>query len=184
MGKFGVQEQNDKSAVGWEHLEKVEKHSSQTDSSHGFGGKFGVQTDRVDKSAQGWDQVEKLEKHESQKDYKTGFGGEFGVQSDRVDKSAVGWDHAEKLEQHESQKTSHGFGGKFGVQKGMDKSAHSFDQDQGDVGTNYVKTKPDIPARNASNLRSRFENMAQQSTDDANEKLKEERKRRELKEKE
>lgn len=35
----------------------------------GFGGKFGVQTDRQDKSAAGWDHVEKVEKHESQKDY-------------------------------------------------------------------------------------------------------------------
>ena len=28
-GKFGVQAQNDKSAVGWDHIEKVEKHDSQ-----------------------------------------------------------------------------------------------------------------------------------------------------------
>ena len=33
----------------------------------GFGGQFGVQSDRVDKSALGWDHVEKVEKHESQK---------------------------------------------------------------------------------------------------------------------
>lgn len=37
------------------------------DYSKGFGGKFGVQSDRQDKSAAGWDHVEKLEKHESQK---------------------------------------------------------------------------------------------------------------------
>ena len=36
----------------------------------GFGGKFGVQKDRVDKSALGWDYQEKVEKHESQ----TGIG--------------------------------------------------------------------------------------------------------------
>ena len=35
----------------------------------GFGGKFGVQTDRQDKSAAGWDHIEKVEKHDSQKDY-------------------------------------------------------------------------------------------------------------------
>ena len=29
--------------------EKLEKHESQTDGSKGFGGKFGVQTDRIDK---------------------------------------------------------------------------------------------------------------------------------------
>ena len=38
-----------------------------TDYSQGFGGKFGVQTDRQDKSAAGWDHIEKVEKHESQK---------------------------------------------------------------------------------------------------------------------
>ena len=38
-----------------------------TDYSKGFGGKFGVQKDRVDKSALGWDYQEKVEKHESQK---------------------------------------------------------------------------------------------------------------------
>jgi len=45
----------------------VVKHSSQKDYSEGFGGKYGVQTDRVDKSALGWDHVEKVDKHESQK---------------------------------------------------------------------------------------------------------------------
>lgn len=39
----------DKSAVGHDYVAKVEKHASQTDSTKGFGGKFGVQTDRVDK---------------------------------------------------------------------------------------------------------------------------------------
>ena len=33
----------------------------------GFGGKFGVQTDRMDKSSLGWDHHEKVEKHVSQK---------------------------------------------------------------------------------------------------------------------
>ena len=45
----------------------------------GFGGKFGVQTDRQDKSAAGWDHIEKVEKHESQVDHKKGFGGKYGV---------------------------------------------------------------------------------------------------------
>ena len=83
----------------------------------GFGGNFGVQSDRVDKSAVGWEHHEQVDKHESQKgeqikrqksgrsiisslcvpDYKTGFGGQFGVQADRVDRSAVGWDHREKV---------------------------------------------------------------------------------------
>ena len=38
-----------------------------TDYKTGFGGKFGVQTDRVDKSALGWEHHEKVEEHESQK---------------------------------------------------------------------------------------------------------------------
>lgn len=33
----------------------------------GFGGVFGVQTDRVDASAAGWDHLEKVPKHSSQK---------------------------------------------------------------------------------------------------------------------
>ena len=53
--------------MGHDHLEKVDKHASQRDYSTGFGGKFGVQTDRQDKSAAGWDHIEKLQKHDSQK---------------------------------------------------------------------------------------------------------------------
>ncbi|RWS01003.1 src substrate cortactin-like protein [Dinothrombium tinctorium] len=93
-------------------------HESIKDTSKGFGGKYGVQKDRVDKSALGWEYHEKLAQHASQKDYSTGFGGKFGVQKDRVDKSALGWEHKEKVEKHESQKDySVGFGGKYGVQK-------------------------------------------------------------------
>lgn len=58
----------------------------------GFGGKFGVQTDRQDKSAVGWDHHEGPQIHESQTDHKIGFGGKFGVQTDRMDKSAVAFD--------------------------------------------------------------------------------------------
>ena len=86
------------------------------DHSKGFGGKFGVQTDRVDKSAKGWSEKTKPELHPSQTDHKKGFGGKFGVQSD-MDKSAKGWGEKTKNELHPSQ-TDHkkGFGGKFGVQ--------------------------------------------------------------------
>lgn len=129
-GKFGVEKDRmDKSALGHDHLEKLEKHASQKDYSTGFGGKFGVQTDRIDKCAATWEHKEKVEKHSSQKDYATGFGGKFGVQKDRVDKSAVGWDHVEKIDKHESQ-VDHkvGFGGKFGVQTDRkDKSAVGWD---------------------------------------------------------
>lgn len=59
------------SAAGWDHKEKIEKHASQKDYASGFGGKFGVQSDRQDASAVGWDHVEKVDKHESQKGYFT-----------------------------------------------------------------------------------------------------------------
>ena len=129
-GKFGIQtDRVDKSAVGFDYHEKVDKHQSQKDYSTGFGGKFGVQKDRVDKSAVGWEHHEKVEKHSSQLDGSKGFGGKFGVQKDRVDKSALGWEHHEKVDKHESQKDySVGFGGKFGVQKDrVDKSAVGWD---------------------------------------------------------
>lgn len=57
--------------------------------SFGYGGKFGVQKDRMDASAVGNEYVGKVEKHASQKDYSSGFGGKFGLQSDRVDKVSV-----------------------------------------------------------------------------------------------
>ena len=76
----------------------VEKHSSQKDYATGFGGKFGVQSDRIDISAVGWDHIDKVEKHESQKDYSKGLGGKFGVQEDRKDKSAAGWDRVRRRE--------------------------------------------------------------------------------------
>ncbi|XP_028163299.1 src substrate protein p85-like [Ostrinia furnacalis] len=71
-----------------------------SDEREGFGGKFGVQTDRMDASAVGHDYVGTVDKHESQTDYSRGFGGKYGVQTDRVDKT----DYAR------------GFGGKYGVQ--------------------------------------------------------------------
>lgn len=39
----------DKSAVGHDYIAPKFKHASQTDYSTGFGGKFGVQSDRIDK---------------------------------------------------------------------------------------------------------------------------------------
>lgn len=97
--------------------------------SFGYGGKFGIEKDRMDQSAVGHDYVAQLHQHESQSDYKTGFGGKFGLQSDRVDKCAVTWEHREVLEKHASQKDySSGFGGKFGVEKDrQDKSAVGWD---------------------------------------------------------
>lgn len=58
--------------------------------SKGYGGKFGVEKDRMDKSAMGHNFIGKAEKHASQIT-STGFGGKFGVEKDRMDKSAVGF---------------------------------------------------------------------------------------------
>jgi cortactin len=91
-GKYGVQAgSQDKSAVGWEHVEKVEKHVSQKDYKSGFGGQFGVGKS-MDKSAVGWDHQEEVTKHQSQTDYAKGFGGKFGVQQGSFDKSAHGFE--------------------------------------------------------------------------------------------
>lgn len=57
-GKFGVQrDRQDKSALGWDHQEDVQRHASQTDYAKGFGGRYGVQKDRVDKSAAGFNEM-------------------------------------------------------------------------------------------------------------------------------
>lgn len=45
----------------------MDAHASQKDYAQGFGGKYGVQTDRKDKSAAGWEDREQLQQHESQK---------------------------------------------------------------------------------------------------------------------
>lgn len=97
--------------------------------SHGYGGKFGVEQDRMDKSAVGHEYQSQLSKHCSQVDSVRGFGGKFGVQMDRVDQSAVGFEYQGKTEKHASQKDySSGFGGKYGVQADrVDKSAVGFD---------------------------------------------------------
>ena len=54
------------SAMSHEHIEKVEKHASQVDAAKGFGGKYGVESDRVDKSAVSWAHKEEAQKHASQ----------------------------------------------------------------------------------------------------------------------
>ncbi|KAF6033786.1 CTTN [Bugula neritina] len=85
--------------------------------SYGYGGKFGVQKDRMDKAAVGHDHQEKVAQHASVTDTSKGFGGKFGVQKDRVDKSAARYSYIGTTEKHSSQKDySSGFGGKYGVQ--------------------------------------------------------------------
>ncbi len=92
-------------AEGWDYQADLSKHESQTDASKGFGGKYGVQKDRLDEvstliynnfyeyliiiavqSAVGWDHQEKLAQHSSQSDSSKGFGGKYGVQKEQQDK--------------------------------------------------------------------------------------------------
>ncbi|KAL1246930.1 hypothetical protein QQF64_034685 [Cirrhinus molitorella] len=116
--------------VSSEHSELKQKElENMPKASHGYGGKFGLQQDRMDKSAVGHEYQSKLSKHCSQTDTSKGFGGKFGVEADRVDQSAVGFEYAGKTEKHASQKDyATGFGGRYGVQADrVDQSAVGFD---------------------------------------------------------
>uniref|UniRef100_A0A4W3H0N9 Uncharacterized protein n=1 Tax=Callorhinchus milii TaxID=7868 RepID=A0A4W3H0N9_CALMI len=97
--------------------------------SYGYGGRFGVEQDRMDKSALGNEYVANVAKHSSQTDAAKGFGGKYGVQKDRTDKSAVGFDYKGQVDKHASQKDyAKGFGGKYGVERDkVDKAAHGYD---------------------------------------------------------
>ncbi|KAJ4924929.1 hypothetical protein JOQ06_003877 [Pogonophryne albipinna] len=109
--------------------EQGKKKEHTPKASYGYGGKFGVEKDRMDKVALGNDYVAQVEQHSSQKDGAQGFGGKYGVQKDRVDKSAMGFEYKGEVQQHTSQKDySKGFGGKYGVEKEkMDKAALGYD---------------------------------------------------------
>uniref|UniRef100_A0A3Q1BTJ7 SH3 domain-containing protein n=1 Tax=Amphiprion ocellaris TaxID=80972 RepID=A0A3Q1BTJ7_AMPOC len=123
---ISVAELRNKVAV--EH-EQVKQKEHVPKASYGYGGKFGVEKDRMDKVALGHDYVAQVEQHSSQKDATKGFGGKYGVQKDRVDKSAMGFEYKGEVEQHGSQKDySKGFGGKYGVEKEkVDKAALGYD---------------------------------------------------------
>ncbi|KAK2859071.1 hypothetical protein Q5P01_003691 [Channa striata] len=123
---ISVADLRNKVAVEHEHVKQKEQTPK---ASYGYGGKFGVEKDRMDKVAVGHDYVAQVEQHSSQKDAAKGFGGKFGVQKDRVDKSAMGFDYKGEVQQHASQKDySKGFGGKYGVEKEkVDKAALGYD---------------------------------------------------------
>uniref|UniRef100_A0A3Q2DF18 Cortactin n=1 Tax=Cyprinodon variegatus TaxID=28743 RepID=A0A3Q2DF18_CYPVA len=110
--------------VSTEHTSLKQKElENMPKASHGYGGKFGVQQDRMDKSAVGHDYQSKLSKHCSQTDTAKGFGGKFGVQADRVDK--VFTLTSDPLC---SADYTTGFGGRYGVQADrVDQSAVGFD---------------------------------------------------------
>ncbi|KAM9823931.1 src substrate protein p85-like [Neosynchiropus ocellatus] len=115
-------------AVASEH-ERGKRAERTPKASYGYGGKFGVERDRMDKAAVGHDYVAPVEQHSSQRDAARGFGGRYGVQRDRVDKSALTFDYKGEVPKHTSQRDySKGFGGKFGVEtEKVDKSALGFD---------------------------------------------------------
>ncbi|XP_043450219.1 hematopoietic lineage cell-specific protein [Prionailurus bengalensis] len=116
--------------VSEEHdILKKKEMDSGPKASHGYGGRFGVERDRMDKSAVGHEYVAEVEKHSSQTDAARGFGGKYGVEKDRADKSAVGFDYKGEVEKHASQKDySHGFGGRYGIEKDKrDKAALGYD---------------------------------------------------------
>lgn len=147
---------------------QVEVHSS-IKASTGYGGKFGVETDRIDKSAVGFEYHHESEKHSSQKDYSKGFGGKYGIAGESKDKSAMGFDHVEQLSKHSSQTDyNKGFGGKYGIETSKkDKNAIGYERDSEQpiaVGTNYKPTKPDSKA-DVKGLKNRFENTS--SNDEA-----------------
>ncbi|XP_037099301.1 hematopoietic lineage cell-specific protein [Syngnathus acus] len=114
--------------VAVEH-EQVKHQEMTPKASYGYGGKFGVETDRMDKVAVGHDYVAQVQQHSSQKDAAKGFGGKFGVEKDRRDKSAVGFEYKGEVKQHASQKDyAKGFGGKYGVEREkVDKAALGYD---------------------------------------------------------
>ncbi|KAM8883566.1 src substrate protein p85-like [Synchiropus picturatus] len=114
--------------VASEHEQGKQKEQAPK-ASYGYGGKFGVERDRMDKAAVGHDYVAQVEQHSSQKDAARGFGGKYGVQQDRVDKSALTFDYKGEVQKHASQRDySKGFGGRFGVEtEKVDKSALGFD---------------------------------------------------------
>jgi len=111
----------DKAAVGYDHQSSLSKHESQTDYSAGFGGKFGVQSDRKDKSALGWNEPQKETGNRSSKpempdrtrakDLKSRFEGLAMKQSDeaaqlreQARKSRQAADNAQKAEQERQNK--------------------------------------------------------------------------------
>ncbi|XP_062415540.1 src substrate protein p85-like isoform X1 [Pungitius pungitius] len=159
-------------------------HVVLSDHSKGFGGKYGVEKEKVDKAALGYDYKGETEKHQSQKDYSKGFGGKFGVEKDNVDKAALGYDYKSKTEKHQSQKDySAGFGGRYGVQADrMDKSAVGF-SDMDAPTSAYEKTQPvEASSAGAGKLKARFENMAKASDEENKKKADEERARRQARE--
>jgi cortactin len=65
----------------------------------------------------------------------------------------------------------------------MDKSAVGFSEESAKIGTNYTKVKPDIGGAKPSNLRDRFENFAKQSDEEDKQKAIEQKRLREVKDK-
>uniref|UniRef100_A0A8C2CUX1 Cortactin n=1 Tax=Cyprinus carpio TaxID=7962 RepID=A0A8C2CUX1_CYPCA len=115
--------------VSSEHSELKQKElEHMPKASHGYGGKFGLQQDRMDKSAVGHEYQSKLSKHCSQTDTSKGFGGKFGVEADRVDQVSPQISSGPVSVSVVVSDYTTGFGGRYGVQADrVDRSAVGFD---------------------------------------------------------
>ncbi|XP_077449609.1 src substrate protein p85-like isoform X2 [Stigmatopora argus] len=196
-GKFGVERDRiDESAVGFEYKGKVQQHTSQKgkwrlkdsgfqnvpfltrrryvipDYSKGFGGKYGVEKEKVDKSAVGYDYKGLTEKHQSQKDYSAGFGGRYGVQSERMDKVSSKMTLCDRLKKLRCFRL--GF---------LSKSASGFSDMDSPISA-YEKTQPiEASGANAGKLKARFENLAKAAEAEDRRRAEEEQSRRKEREK-
>ncbi|OZC11288.1 hypothetical protein X798_01704 [Onchocerca flexuosa] len=121
-----------KEVIESDNLIRAKKLAEMPKASEGYGGKFGLQKDRIDKCAETWEYAGKVDKHASQKDYAKGFGGKYGIELDRKDKSALGWDEKMVLSKHGSQiDYAKGFGGKYGLETDRkDKSALGWNEQE------------------------------------------------------
>ncbi len=79
----------------------------------------------------------------------------------------MGFEHVEAPIKHSSQTDySKGFGGKYGVEKQMDKSAVGFNDEHSEVvETNYQRTRADSKT-NVKNLKNMFEKGVVTTADD------------------
>ena len=108
-----------------EDEEVMKRKVSNIDQARGFGGKFGIEEDRMDKSAVGHDYqvfIEPMEVsvYRSQQFYVL-------VMSIRNNLPILFLNFKVKLEKHASQKDySTGFGGKYGVQEGSKDKVRSY----------------------------------------------------------
>uniref|UniRef100_A0A3P9QFT2 Hematopoietic cell-specific Lyn substrate 1 n=1 Tax=Poecilia reticulata TaxID=8081 RepID=A0A3P9QFT2_POERE len=82
--------------VAEEH-EQVKQKDQTPKASYGYGGKFGVEKDRMDKVDGIFSSL-----YASHSDYAKGFGGKYGVEKEKVDKAALGYDYKGETDKHQA----------------------------------------------------------------------------------